>query len=456
MQTPQLPHNDYAEQVAIGCLCEGYSPETILAELVPEDFYGAANRIIFAAAQWLATTSAPVGLFTIEDKLRADGNLEKVGGRSYLERCANTVVSMTQAEGAVFGVRDAALLRHGYLVTTSAAREFTAGGANAGEVISDVQSRLLAITARDKEAQAATALEVMAQTVEQVDSMAVKSGVSGIPTGYRLIDYWTGGLQRGELIILAARPSMGKTSLMMGMAVHAALRDHKSYVFSLEMSRHQLALRMLCSESQIDSHRVRTGRASEDERRRLANAAAKLAEARMLVNDHANDLNEILAAAKREHQYGALDLVCIDYLGLIYTRFTRGESRDREIGMITRQLKALAKELDCPVLCLSQLSRVNETAKTKEPTLNALRDSGNIEQDADTVLFIHSNDYYDREGANGKQLEEWRSDIIIAKQRNGPTERVPMLFKRQFTRFYEVDSRQPESAPVTSDWYTQN
>mgnify|MGYP000899661135 FL=1 len=455
MQAQQLPHNDYAETCAIGCLLESYSPDMLLSELVPEDFYSAANRIIFAAARDVAAAGAPVGIFTITDRLRADGNLEKVGGPAYLERCANSVVSIAQVEGAVWGVRDAALLRGGYLVAVNAAREFANQSANAGEVIGEVQSKLLAITSRNKEAQASPVRELMHATVEQVESMRGRVGISGTPTGLRMLDYWTGGLQRGELAILAARPSMGKTSLMMAIATHAALAGTRTYVFSLEMNKMQLGLRMVCSEAEVDSHRVRTGRADDGERVRLASAAARLSDARMLINDSATDLNEIIATAKREHQFGPLGLVCIDYLGLIYTKFTRGESRDREIGMITRQLKALAKELDCPVLCLSQLSRINEAQKVKRPTLNALRDSGNIEQDADTVIFIHSDDYYSREAA-GEQAQEWQSEIIIEKQRNGPTADIPVRFKRQFTRFYEVDTRQPAAPPAVPDWYVNN
>ena len=454
MQAQQLPHNDYAEQIAIGCLLEGYDVATILAELVAEDFYSAANRVIFATARDLAAEDVPVGHFTVTDRLRKDGNLDKVGGEGYLERCAGQVVSITQAEGAVWGVRDAALLRHSYIATTNAAREFTSPAGNAPEIIGQLQTKLLDITARNKEVQAVPVKQTMMEAVEAVERYARRSGPTGLATGYRLLDYWTGGLQDGELIILAARPSMGKTSLMMGMAQHAAMAGKRVYVCSLEMTRLQLALRMMCSHAMVDSHRVRTGRADESEMHRLVKAADELSHANLMINDSTTELMELLAAVKREAHYQRIDMLAIDYLQLIGTRFARGESRDREVGMITKQLKALAKELNVPVLCLSQLSRVNENQKVKEPTLNALRDSGNIEQDADTVCFIHSPDYYNREADGGGQLTEWRSDVIIAKQRNGPTETVPMLFRRQFTRFFDVDQRQTAPAVKAGpDWY---
>ena len=439
MQAQPLPHNEYAELTAIGCLLESYQPEYILAELTSDDFYGAANRIIFAAAREVAATGAPVGYYTVADRLRHDGNLEKVGGDGYLERCMNSVVSTTQADGAVWGVRDAALLRHGYNTVTRAAREFATPGQNAAELLGGLQSELLKIQSRDRDNTAAGANDLMQQTVSDVEAWRGRGGISGVPTGFRLLDYWTGGLQKSELIILAARPSMGKTSLMLDIAKHASLLQHNVHIYSLEMSARSLGLRMVCAEAQVDSHKARTGRIADEEHVRLANSAARLSSCTLYVNDRANDIAEIVGAVKREAEYHKISLVCIDYLGLIYTRYARGESRDREIGMITRQLKALAKEIDAPVLCLSQLSRVNEAAKDKRPTLNALRDSGNIEQDADTVLFIHSDDYYDREAEAGTQKQEWKADVIIAKQRNGPTEDIPMIFKRQFTRFFTVD-----------------
>ncbi|HNW93122.1 MAG TPA: replicative DNA helicase [bacterium] len=453
MQTPTLPHNDYAEMIAIGCLLEGYQPEHILAELVPDDFYGAANRVIFAAARDLAATSAPVGMFTVVDRLRTDGNIDKVGGVDYLMRCAGQVVSHTQAEGAVWGVRDAALLRKGYMATVSAARELSTPGRNATELIGGLQTELLKITARDREQTTATAKEVMTATVADIEASRGRGEISGVATGFRLLDYWTGGLQRGELIILAARPSMGKTSLMMDIVRHATLIGTHAYVFSLEMAARQLGLRLVCAEAMIDSHKVRTGRIDDGERSRLAQAAAKLSACKLHVNDSANDLSEIVAAVKREREYTPIGLICIDYLGLIYNRHLRAENRNIEIGMMTRQLKALAKEIDVPVLCLSQLSRVNEAAKDKRPTLNALRESGNIEQDADTVLFIHSDDYYDREAEAGAQRTEWRSDLIIAKQRNGPTEDVPLLFRRQYTRFFPVDTVRTPVQQEAPGWY---
>jgi len=440
MQLPKMPNNEYAETVAIGCLLEGYAAEMILAELVPEDFYGAANRIIFSTCRDIATIGAPIGLFTIVDRLRIDGNLEKIGGESYLTRCASQVVSTTQAEGAVYSVLEAALLRNGYLATTKASREFTTPGQNAAELIDGLQSELLKITGRKKEIAAIEARALMEAAVSDIESCKGRPGISGVTTGFKQLDYFTAGLQKAELIILAARPSMGKTSLMLNIAQNASLAGRYVYIFSLEMSARQMATRMICSEALVNSHHVRTGRFNDEEHDRLLAAAEKLSHCQLKVNDSASDLAEIVGIAKREAENGKLDLICIDYLQLINTRFAKGETRDREIGTITRQLKALAKELDVPVMVLSQLSRVNENQKARRPTLNALRDSGNIEQDADTVIFLHSDQYYERESADSEQLDEWETDVMIAKQRNGPTIDIRMLFRRQFTRFYPIDS----------------
>lgn len=455
MQSSQLPNNDYAEMITIGCLLEGYAPDMILAELVPEDFYGAANRIIFSTCRDIAASGAPVGLFSIVDRLRNNGNLEKIGGEAYLARCADQVVSTTQVEGAVWSVLESALLRHGYLATTRASREFTTPGQNATELIDGLQSELLKITSRKKEIAATAARALMEMAVSDIDSCKGRPGLSGVTTGFKQLDYWTAGLQKSELIILAARPSMGKTSLMLNIAQSASLAGQNVYLFSLEMSARQLALRMICSEAAVNSHHVRTGRFNDEEHERLVKAAEKLGHCQLKINDRATDLAEIVGVAKRDAEDGKLDLICIDYLQLMSTRFAKSETRDREIGTITRQLKALAKEIDVPVLCLSQLSRVNEAQKARRPTLNALRDSGNIEQDSDTVIFLHSEQYYERENADSEQLDEWQTDIMIAKQRNGPTLEIPMLFRRQFTRFYPIDGIHDSKAgrAQAAEWY---
>jgi len=455
MQPAPLPNNDYAEMITIGCLLEGYAPDMILAELVPEDFYSAANRIIFSACRDLAASGAPIGLFTIVDHLRTGGNLEKIGGEAYLARCAGQIVSSTQADGAVWGVVESSLLRHGYLATTRASREFTSPGQNATELIDGLQSELLKITSRKKEVAATEAKALMETAISDIESGKGRPGLSGVPTGFKELDYWTAGLQKSELIILAARPSMGKTSLMLNIAQSASLSGRNVYLFSLEMSARQLALRMICSEALVNSHHVRTGRFSAEEHQRLVKAAEKLAHCQLKINDSAGDLSEIVGLAKREAENGKLDLICIDYLQLLNTRFAKGETRDREIGTITRQLKALAKELEVPVLCLSQLSRVNEIQKAKRPTLNALRDSGNIEQDSDTVIFLHSDQYYERESTDSDQLDEWQTDVMVAKQRNGPTLDIPMLFRRQYTRFYPIDGIHDSEAvrARAAEWY---
>ena len=455
MQSSQLPNNDYAEMITVGCLLEGYAPDMILAELVPEDFYGAANRIIFSTCRDIAASGAPIGLFSIVDRLRNNGNLEKIGGEAYLARCADQVISTTQVEGAVWSVLESALLRHGYLATTRASREFTTPGQNATELIDGLQSELLKITSRKKEIAATAAKALMEMAVSDIGSCKGRPGLSGVTTGFKQLDYWTAGLQKSELIILAARPSMGKTSLMLNIAQSASLAGQNVYLFSLEMSARQLALRMICSEAAVNSHHVRTGRFNDEEHERLVKAAEKLGHCQLKINDRATDLAEIVGVAKREAEDGKLDLICIDYLQLMSTRFAKSETRDREIGTITRQLKALAKEIDVPVLCLSQLSRVNEAQKARRPTLNALRDSGNIEQDSDTVIFLHSEQYYERENADSEQLDEWQTDIMIAKQRNGPTLEIPMLFRRQFTRFYPIDGIHDSKAgrAQAAEWY---
>jgi replicative DNA helicase len=329
-------------------------------------------------------------------------------------------------------------LRKGYTVIGKAQSDFLVTGHRAEELIADLQGELAGLQGRKSGALTITASDAMVQAVTRLEEQHGRGVSCGVEVGYPALDYMLSGLQRGELILLAARPSMGKTSLMMNMAVNAAKRGTGVYVFSIEMTAREIGHRMIFSEASIDGNIGRQGNLTDQQMTEVGRAASRLSGLPLWINDRSRKLYDIISVIKREATINKIDLVCLDYIQLVRTNL-HGKSRNEEVGFISAELKALAKELNVPVLALSQLSRVNETGAAPRPTLNALRDSGSLEQDADVVVFIHSDEYYTRFLSGEKDISEWLSDLIVAKQRNGPTGTVKTRYMRQFTRFFPVD-----------------
>ena len=430
-----LPHDQHAEKTLIGFMVFGQHMHAILAEIAPEDFYVSANRTIAGACIDMFRAGQPIDALTVSEQLERENKLEAVGGREYLGNCVGMAFSDELLDGAIAIVKDSALLRHGYAATVSASSKFANPSERADQLISELQTNLLNLTARNNRAKTIDGNAALQKAFDHLDTARIPEQ-NGIMTGFRDLDFKTGGLQRGELIILAARPSMGKTSLMLNIAANVARAGKHVFIFTLEMTAKALAWRLLFSEAEVDMHLGKSGKIHEakhqDELESVHEAFSRLQNLPLWYNETSFNINEILSFAQRESITRGIDLLCLDYLGLANSGL-RGASRNEEVAFMSSQLKRLAKELDIPVLCLSQLSRVNEAQAVKRPTLNALRDSGALEQDADTVFFIHSDEYYEQKAI---RPDTWKSSVIIAKQRNGPTAEIEMKYHRPFTRFY--------------------
>lgn len=433
-----LPHDDLSERTIAGLLLCGMQVEYIFGELQADDLYSPKYRAVFEAALAVRAAGAEVDVLTIRAELERTERLKNLGGMDWLLEVNGSIASEWQVDAAVAYVRDMALLRKGYTVIGKAQSDFLVTGHRAEELIADLQGELAGLQGRKSGGVTLPAQAVVTQAVDRLVAQAGKSAVCGVEVGYSSLDYMLSGLQKGELILLAARPSMGKTSLMMNMAVNAAKRGAGVYVFSIEMTAREIGHRMIFSEAMIDGNLGRHGDLDAQQMAEVGRAASRLSALPIWINDRSRKLYDIISVAKREASVNKIDLICLDYIQLVRTNL-QGKSRNDEVGFITGELKALSKELNVPVLALSQLSRVNETAAAPRPTLNALRDSGSLEQDADVVVFIHSDEYYSRFISGEKDLAEWKADLIVAKQRNGPTGTVKTEYKRQFTRFFPVD-----------------
>ena len=387
-------------------------------------------------------------VLTVAEYMERDNSIEKAGGREYLSSCVQMAFSDELLDGAITIVKDAALLRHGYAASLSASNRFANPSERAEEIINEFQTSLVNLTARNNKAKTIDNNTAMEKAFNQIDANG-KADASGIATGFVDLDFKTGGLQRGELAILAARPSMGKTSLMLNIAANVAKSGRRVHIFTLEMTARALAWRLLFGEAKVDMHLGKTGhirdREHESELQRVHDAFSRLQNLPIYYNESSFNIMEICSFAQREAVTRGVDLICFDYLGLAHSGL-RGVSRNDEIGFMTGNLKRLAKELNVPILCLSQLSRINENQGSKRPTLHALRDSGNIEQDTDLAMFLYSDEYYQKDPTLPVPAE-WQSTLIIAKQRNGPTGDIQLNYCRPFTRFFgthELDEKKDE------------
>jgi replicative DNA helicase len=422
------------EAVLGGILLDNTGIDRVAGMISAEDFYRESHRCIFRAMRALAERNEPVDLITLGEELKARNDLANVGGLTYLAQLAERVPTAANIAHHAGLVREKAILRH--LITTAtsiATRGYDEGGA-VKELLDRAEQDIFAIADREVKPGFVRLDALVMPTLETIDLLHKrKEIVTGVPTGFIDLDRLTAGLQPSDLIIVAGRPSMGKTAFCLNIAQHAALSTGKGVaVFSLEMSKEQLAMRMLCSEARVNLASVRTGHFHDDEFEALAHAAGLLASAPIYIDDTpALSVLELRAKARRLSRDPAanLKLIIVDYLQLM--RSSEGkDSREQEISEISRSLKALAKELNVPVIALSQLNRQVENRSPPKPRLADLRESGAIEQDADVIAFIYREEVY-VEDSNRKGL----ADIILAKQRNGPIDTVELSFRREYTRF---------------------
>jgi replicative DNA helicase len=427
------PQNLEAEQSVLGAML--IDREGILAaaeHLRPADFYRDAHQKIFRAMLALTDRGEPVDLITLVEELRQRNQLEATGGLTYLTTLANMVPTAANVGYYARIVRDKAVLRS--LISASAriaARAFDAAG-DADDILDEAEQTIFEVSRRTNQQGFARIKDVLKDTFDRIDRLWTnKGGVTGISTGFRDLDEITCGLQNSDLIIIAARPSMGKTTLALNIAQHIAVNDRQPVaVFSLEMSKEQLVQRLLCAQAEIDAQRLRRGFLSDDDYPKLTRAAGPLSEAPLFIDDTAAiSVMEMRAKARRLKAEHGLAAVFVDYLQLMRGN-EKSENRQQEISAISRSLKALAKELNVPVVALSQLSRAVEQRDKKRPVLSDLLESGGIEANADLVAFIYREGYYKREIEN-----RFETEIIIAKQRNGPVGTVSLYFQENYNRF---------------------
>ena len=435
------PQNIEAEQSVLGAILIEQSAIAKISDILqPEDFYREAHKLVYRSAMILFERGEAIDFITVIDMLRREEALERAGGISYITSLANGVPTAANIVFHAKIVQEKSLLRRLIHAATDIAAMGYAETEEVERVLDHAEQKILEVATRKIGQDFAPIKEIIFSTLDKIDEMhKAKGGITGLSTGFTNLDKLTGGFQRSDLILIAARPSMGKTAFVLNVAQHMATRDKKSVaIFSLEMPREQLAMRMMCAEGLIDSQHFRTGAMSNDEWKNLVDAADRLSASPMFIDDTAGvNAVELRNKARRISKEHGLDCIIIDYLQLMDGgAHSRIDNRQQQISDISRSLKALARELKVPVIALSQLSRGPESRTSRKPMLSDLRESGSLEQDADMVAFLYREDYYNPE-TEKKNLTE----LIIAKNRNGPTETVELYFHKNFTRFTDYSLR---------------
>jgi len=434
-----LPQNQEAERTVLGAVLVDNQAFNSAAELLTrEDFHRDAHRRIFEAMAALAERSQPIDLVTLKDELVRQSALEAVGGAAYLAALLDGVPRITNVEHWSRIIKEKAVLRNLIHAGNRIVQSCYGAEEEAAALLDQAEKAIFDIAEKRIRAGFASMKEIVKASFRTIDQLSQsKDVVTGLATGFVDIDEMTSGLQKGELVIVAARPAMGKTSFCLNIAQHVALRVGETVgLFSLEMSKEQLALRLLCADARIDAHRLRTGKLSEKDWTRLAKAYNDLSESRIYIDDSATiSPLEMRAKCRRLKAEHGLGLVIVDYLQLV-TGAGRAENRQQELSAISRSMKGLAKELEVPVIALSQLSRAPEARTDRRPQLSDLRESGALEQDADIVMFIYREEEH-------KPTDENRgiAEIIVGKQRNGPTGSRKLAFIKEFTRFENLEWR---------------
>ncbi len=441
------PHNIEAEMSVLGAILQSNDALLKCLELLqPTHFYRDAHRKIFAAARELFQRSEPVDLITVTNDLRRLGELEEVGSAAFLTSLVEAVPTAANVSYHARIVRDKALLRQLIDVATEIVGLGYADQEDADELLEQAEQQIFEISEDRVRRSFLPLKEILKGAFEQVERLYDrKTQVTGVPTGFDKLDEMTAGLQPSELIIIAGRPSMGKTSFALNIARNAAIDEGIPVgIFSLEMSKEQVVQRMLSAEAEVDSNRLRTGFLRETDWPKLTNAAGRLSDAPIFIDDSAAiTVIELRAKARRLKAEKDIGMVVIDYLQLISGRL-RSESRQQEVSEICRALKAMAKELKVPVVALSQLARrAEERGEKGRPQLSDLRESGAIEQDSDVVIFLYRPGYYqarraDMEGGIDTERDT-KTEVNIAKQRNGPTGTVELAFLREYVKFGAID-----------------
>ncbi|MGZ5132049.1 MAG: replicative DNA helicase [Caldimonas sp.] len=447
------PHSVEAEQSVLGGLLLDNGAWDRVGDLLTEsDFYRFEHRLIFTSMAVLVNASKPADVITVFEQMQSFGKAEECGGLAYLNALAQSVPSAANIRRYAEIVRERSVLRK--LVAASdeiATSAFNPQGRPVSQILDDAESKIFRIGEEGSKSRQGfqTMDQLVVQLIDRVNELHDNGAeeVTGVRTGFYDLDRMTAGLQAGDLIVLAARPSMGKTALALNIAEHVAVKEGLPVVvFSMEMGASQLALRMVGSLGRIDQQRLRTGALRDDEWGRLSEAVEKLQKVSVFIDESGSlTPSEIRARARRQaRQCGQLGLIVVDYLQLMSgSSETSEENRATVVGEISRALKSLAKELKCPLIAVSQLNRGVESRTDKRPMMSDLRESGAIEQDADVIMFIYRDDYYNKLEGPTPSKEPGVAEIIIAKQRNGPTDTFKLTFLKPLTKF---DNLAPGSA----------
>jgi replicative DNA helicase len=454
---PQVPD---AERAVLGAIImNNHAFYRVIGTIDTDSFYKDGHRKIFGAMRRLAELSSPIDVLTLREELLRSSDLKEVGGAAYLSSLVDVVPDIANVEWYADLVREKSMLRRLIIMSNSVMRAASDTTSMSSEVLNLAEKSLYDIAENASGKGFVTLASISKGNLSALEAMSTGGKLmTGIPTGYDRFNEFTSGFQRSDLIILAARPSIGKTSFMMNIAESLGIpgqdgrprggaeRLYSVGVFSLEMSKEQIGLRLLSSESGVGNHLIRSGMLSERNWREIAEASARLAKATIHIDDTpAIDPMEIRAKARRLKHEAGLDMIMVDYLQLMAIK-GRSESRQQEVSQISRGLKAIAKELDVPLLALSQLSRRPEQrAGDHRPQLADLRESGAIEQDADVVAFIYRDEVYNKDTE-----EKGIAEIIIAKQRNGPIGDFKLVFRNDITKFFNYEP-QPEYLPQPED-----
>jgi len=446
------PWSAEAEQAVLAAMLLDQDAALLAAELLDDTmFYREAHRRLFRTMLALTERRVVIDHVTLHDELLRRGELEVAGGVDYLAELVDAVPTTANLEYHAKIVRDKAILRRLIETATSVISEAYDGRSAASDLLDVAESRIFQISQERGDEGFTRIKEMLWPTMERIESLQ-RSGktITGVPSGFVDLDEMTSGFQKAELVIVAARPSMGKTALCLNLATHASVEaDSAVAIFSLEMSKEALVQRMLCAEAMVDSQRVRQGRLRDEDFTRLARAAGVLQNCKLWIDDTpALNLLEMRSKARRLKVEHDVSLIIVDYLQLMRGP-ERAENRVQEISEISRSLKGLAKELDIPVVALSQLSRASEQrGGDRRPILSDLRDSGAIEQDADIVIFIHRPEMYEGPVDKDGNSLEGKAEIIVGKHRNGPTGTVELHFHKSYTRFESFTDRPEPSGNV--------
>jgi replicative DNA helicase len=425
------PYNLEAEQALLGSMLLSREAIARCVETVkPEYFYKTSHKHIYMSIIELFDKGDPVDIVTLSERLSSKNLLDEIGGPNYLADLVSNLLTPANAEYYSKLIEEAALFRKLIEVGTEIV-EIGFSKESLGEALDRAEKLVFEITQKRSRKGFVHISDALTTTFEMIDkSFKNKTGITGEPSGFKDFDFLTAGFQPSDLIIIAARPSMGKTAFCLNLARHlAGLPDKAVGLFSLEMSKEQLAQRLICSEGMIDIHNLRTGNIQEHEWPKLSRAISKLSECNIYIDDTPNiSALEMRAKSRKLKSETPLSLIIVDYLQLMQGR--RNENRVQEVAEIARSLKALAREIEVPIIALSQLSRAVETRNEKRPVLSDLRESGEIEQIADVVAFIYRDEYY-----NPKSDKKKIAEIIIAKQRNGPLGKVELVFLKEQAKF---------------------